>query len=82
MLPLLVKKYWKGRFTPELFQYRDESEKKYRLSCAKGKGLHLGDITKGTIVMVGGGTGINPFLDLIDLLFKDLLLDQRPDLQS
>ena len=40
------------------------------LSEMKGKGLELKKIAKGTVVFISGGTGLNPFYDLIDLLFK------------
>jgi hypothetical protein len=30
--------------------------------------------------MVAGGTGLYPFADLIDLLYKDYLMKERPEL--
>lgn len=44
------------------------------LSQPKGFGLGLPDIKAGTILIIAGGTGLYPFSDLIDLLYKDLLV--------
>lgn len=49
-----------------------------KLSTSKGRGLELDEVS-GTIVLVGGGTGINPYCDLIDLLFKDHLMGSNTD---
>jgi hypothetical protein len=32
--------------------------------------------------MVAGGTGLYPFSDLIDLLFKELLMKLKPELRT
>ena len=32
--------------------------------------------------MIAGGTGINPFCDLIDLLFKEQLMIEKPYLRE
>ena len=53
-----------------------------QLSCSRGEGLHFGELRPGKIIIVAGGTGIYPFCDLIDLLFKTLLLSTRPDLTN
>jgi ferredoxin-NADP reductase len=44
--------------------------KNIKLSKARGRGLNLGEITSGNILFLTGGTGINPFCDIIDLLYK------------
>jgi hypothetical protein len=44
------------------------------LSPPKGFGLRLNEAEPGTILIIAGGTGIYPFSDLIDLLFKNALL--------
>lgn len=35
-----------------------------------GRGLSLHEAPPGIILMLAAGTGINPFCDLIDLVFK------------
>lgn len=52
------------------------------LSEAKGFGLELETLKEGTVILIGGGTGINPYLDLIDLLFKQQLIEKEPSLAS
>jgi hypothetical protein len=51
----------------------DLKEKNLHLSSERGFGLSLGSLDPGRVVIVIGGTGIYPFCDLIDLLFKDCL---------
>lgn len=50
------------------------------ISQPRGRGLALQDILDlpqpYNLVLFSGGTGIYPFADLIDLLFKDLLLEK------
>jgi NAD(P)H-flavin reductase len=53
-----------------------------RLSCAKGEGLQFARLRPGRAIMVAGGTGINPFCDLIDLLFKEQLVRSTPALKN
>jgi hypothetical protein len=48
------------------------------LSEPQGEGLQLSSAKPGKIIIVAGGTGIYPFSDLIDLLFKELLIRMRP----
>jgi len=36
----------------------------------KGRGLCLEKIPRGVVVLIAGGTGLFPYLDLLDLLFK------------
>jgi hypothetical protein len=42
----------------------------------------LGDVREGAIILVAGGTGLLPFCDLIDLLFKQELIAQQPEYKS
>jgi hypothetical protein len=35
-----------------------------------GRGLALHEIHSGLILLLAAGTGLNPYCDLIDLLFK------------
>ena len=57
-------------------------EKHLQLSCLRGEGLHFAELKPGRIIIVAGGTGLYPFSDLIDLLFKSLLLKTRPELKK
>lgn len=41
-----------------------------KMSIPRGRGLELEDTAPGRVIVVAGGTGIFPFSDLIDLLFK------------
>jgi hypothetical protein len=52
-----------------------------RLSCEKGEGLQFGRLKPGRVIMVAGGSGMNPFCDLIDLLYKEQLLRSAPELR-
>jgi len=52
------------------------------LSEEKGLGLQLEEIKAGKIILVGGGTGIYPFSDLIDLLYKEQLIMTQPALKK
>lgn len=51
---------------------------KLRLSTQRGQGLKLYNIRPGKIVIFISGTGIIPFGDLIDLLFKAILIAAHP----
>jgi NAD(P)H-flavin reductase len=53
-----------------------------KLSCPKGFGLGLKDLNRGTIIIIAGGTGMYPFSDLIDLLYKDYLIKSGNMLQN
>ena len=35
-----------------------------------GRGLALHEVKPGIVLMLAAGTGLNPYCDLIDLLFK------------
>lgn len=48
-----------------------------KFSCPRGKGLELEDTKPGRIILVAGGTGIFPFSDLIDLLFKTQMIEEK-----
>lgn len=54
----------------------DFKEKTLHLSSERGFGLSLASLDPGRVVIAIGGTGIYPFSDLIDLLFKDCLRKQ------
>ena len=78
---LMMKKYEEGLLTKTLLD-SDPLSLKLHLSCLRGEGLHFGEIKPGRIIMVAGGTGLFPFSDLIDLLFKSVLVLQRPELKA
>jgi NAD(P)H-flavin reductase len=62
-VPLMMKKYNAGRLTKNLFsRYVDE---RLNVSSPMGRGFFA------------GGTGIFPFLDLFDLLFKFTLIQKN-----
>ena len=76
-----MKKYEKGELTKKLID-GNNPEVKLKMSCSRGEGLHFAEIRPGKIIIVAGGTGVFPFSDLIDLLFKHTLLSTRPDLND
>lgn len=69
-ISLLIKRYPKGQLTPKLV---NKAFTRLQLSEPRGEGLHLQELTPGKVIIVAGGTGLYPFSDLIDLLFKDLI---------
>lgn len=48
--------------------------KKILVSQSKGEGLRLTATAPGRIIIIAGGTGLFPFSDLIDLLYKAELI--------
>jgi acetylornithine/succinyldiaminopimelate/putrescine aminotransferase len=56
----------------------EQNYKKLQLSTQRGQGLKLYNLTPGKVVAFLGGTGIVPFGDLIDLLFKAVLIQTNP----
>ena len=68
VLPLLIKKYDNGKFTKRFLD--GKYSKSIKLSKPRGRGLSLHEMLPGEIIFFAGGTGINPFCDTIDLLFK------------
>lgn len=69
----MIKKYEKGKFTSK---HLSMSQKSYELSHPHGFGLSLDSYAPGKIVMFSGGTGFYPFSDLIDLLYKSMLVEE------
>lgn len=66
-LPLIIKRYPNGALTNNLF---NQPQTALNIEGPKGRGLCLGSVRAGSIAIVAGGTGLFPFLDLIDLIFK------------
>ena len=72
LIPMVFKRYSDGRLTKDLVdRIVAQQAVDLSLSCEKGLGLGLRDITAGKVLIVAGGTGILPFSDIIDLVFKD-----------
>lgn len=74
-IPLLVKKYKDGEFTSKYVS--SENKKKMILSQNRGFGLNLQEKNAGQIVIFSGGTGVHPFYDLIDLVYKSILINKK-----
>jgi len=69
----MLKVYEGGKFTSQLLNNK-LGKTDFELSLQKGLGLELETTNPGKIVVVAGGTGLFPFSDLIDLLFKDAFI--------
>lgn len=59
-----------GKLTESLVNRFNTGSIELVLSEPKGEGLQLASAKPGKIIIVTGGTGLYPFSDLIDLLFK------------
>jgi NAD(P)H-flavin reductase len=77
-LPILFKKYKDGAFTSLLVKECYHIYPLLLLNGPLGQGLQLSSVKPGKIIVVTGGTGLYPFSDLIDLLFKELLVKIKP----
>lgn len=69
----MLKVYEGGKFTSQLLN-NNLGKTDFELSQQKGLGLELETTNPGKIIVVAGGTGLFPFSDLIDLLFKDAFI--------
>lgn len=66
---MVIKKYKKGELTSRLFVSKFNGE--IIVSTPMGAGMNYQDLNENSkVILVCGGTGILPFCDLIDLLFK------------
>lgn len=72
-IPLLIKRYEDGEFTADFLQTNFQGS--VIVSRPRGRGLSLQDMPEGRIVLLAGGTGLYPFSDTIDLLFKEHLVN-------
>lgn len=69
LVPLVIKVYPKGELTPRLFSPQFQGE--LILSKPMGAGMHYQRLkSEGKVIIVCGGTGILPFCDFFDILFK------------
>jgi len=68
-LPLIIKRY---RHNPKSFtnQLYEQLHTPISINGLRGRGLCLERVPAGEVVIIAGGTGLFPFLDLLDLLFK------------
>ena len=68
-LPLIIKRYPEPatRFSNQVYLNARTS---YIIEGPKGRGMCLENVPPGDVVIVAGGTGLFPFLDLVDELFK------------
>lgn len=71
----MIKKYEKGTFTSKYINSQTENVE-LTLSKPRGFGLALGEMNPGNIVLFAGGTGLYPFSDLIDLLYKSMIVEK------
>jgi NAD(P)H-flavin reductase len=75
-LPLMLKIYGEGKMTSAL-RDRSFNVTNLKLSCPRGRGLELDSTSPGRIIVLAGGTGLFPFCDLIDLLYKAHILSEN-----
>ena len=78
-IPVYVKKYGVGSFSANL---KENLGKNVVLSQSRGFGLGFENLEKSfegvlRVVLIAGGTGLNPYCDLIDLLYKQMIIDQK-----
>lgn len=75
----MFKVYSNGKLTSSLLtSLRTKADQtKLQLSSPKGLGLELATTKSGRIIIVAGGTGLFPFSDLIDLLYKSVLINEN-----
>lgn len=64
--------------TPKLV---DGNFKEIYLSCSRGLGLRFAELKPGKVIIMTGGTGVYPFCDLIDLIFKEALMKKKPGIR-
>ncbi len=67
----MLKAYPSGQLTSYM---TEKPIRKIVISCSKGEGLQLSTTNSGRIIIVAGGTGLFPFSDLFDLLYKEQLI--------
>lgn len=74
----MIKKYEQGKLTPILINDENETPEMV-LSRPRGQGLKIETNKPGKIIFVAGGTGYYPFMDIVDLLFKQQVLKQNKE---
>jgi NAD(P)H-flavin reductase len=78
---LLIKKYDDGKFTSQFLSPHIDKTK-IVISHPRGLGLSLDCVPATSIVLFAGGTGLYPFSDLIDLLFKAKLVRENHQMRD
>lgn len=76
---MVIKKYSKGELTSRLLVNKFKGE--IIVSAPMGAGMNYQNLRNdGKVIIVCGGTGVLPFCDLIDLLFKRVKYLRNPEL--
>ncbi len=76
---MVIKKYSKGELTSRLLVNKFKGE--IIVSAPMGAGMNYQNLRNdGKVIIVCGGTGVLPFCDLIDLLFKRVKYLRNPDI--
>ena len=76
---MVIKKYSKGELTSRLLVNKFKGE--IIVSAPMGAGMNYQNLRNdGKVIIVCGGTGVLPFCDLIDLLFKRIKYLRNPEL--
>ena len=78
-VPILFKHYRGGQLTAPLVE---AASPELSLSEELGLGFQLDQLEAGEVFIIAGGTGIYPFLDLIDLVYKKHLITVKPHLAN
>lgn len=78
-IPLIIKRYRTpvNCFSNQLYLNYFEP---LRVLGLKGRGLCLEAVPPGDIVIIAGGTGLFPFLDLIDEIFRLVVSSRHPEM--
>jgi len=71
-LSLIIKRYNYPKALSNVIFNNQKNKIKYNIEGPYGTGLGIQPDSKGLHVIVCGGTGILPFLDLIDFMFKKI----------
>ena len=77
----MMKIYTNGKLTSGLKSV-DFVNTSVQISIPRGRGLQLDTTAPGRIVIVAGGTGLFPFSDLIDLLYKAHVIEESHPMAS
>lgn len=80
MLPILIKKYQDGYFTSQFLQLPFQGS--IAISSPRGRGLSLHDLPPGRVILLAGGTGLYPFSDTVDLVYKEHLVESGHSLAN
>ena len=72
---MMIKVYETGKLTPLLTA--EEAPGDLQISCPHGQGLKISSQREGNIVFLAGGTGFYPYMDIIDLLFKQKVYEEK-----